>query len=143
MRSKIKKGFTLIELMITVAIVGILAAIALPAYQDYMVRAQVTEGIVLASGAKGAVIDYYAQHGTLPIDSAAIGYHGGTGSYTVQVSIDQGKIGAVFGSRASILLTGKKIQLTPTPNLTNGVIDWACASDLELKYLPSTCRVSI
>ena len=70
---KEQQGFTLIELMIVVAIIGVLAAIAIPAYQDYTIRAQVSEGLTLASGAKVAVEDYYAQHGDWPNNNAAAG----------------------------------------------------------------------
>ena len=68
-----QKGFTLIELMIVVAIIGVLAAIAIPAYQDYTIRAQVSEGLTLASGAKAAVSEYYMNHGAWPTDNAVAG----------------------------------------------------------------------
>src|SRR5690606_26320400 len=86
-KTQAQKGFTLIELMITVAIVGILAAVALPAYQDYTIRAQVAEGLSLASGAKVVVAEYYANRGDFPADNDGAGYGGAEGKYVTAVDI--------------------------------------------------------
>jgi len=118
LKGQAQKGFTLIELMITVAIVGILAAIALPAYQDYVVRAQVSEAVVLTGGAKVASTEFYANSGAFPADNAAAG----------------------FGGAANSALTGKSITLTGTADSASGVITWACSSTADAKYLPKSCN---
>lgn len=159
-----KKGFTLIELMIAVAIVGVLSAVAVPAYQDYTVRAQISEGIVLAEGAKPMITEYHATHGEYPTSNADVGYSGATGTYVSSVSIQQdGNVVATMGNEASSTLQGKRIILTPTVNggteiiLSNAssILDkllgigsayaadhtgWKCYSDVEAKYLPKTCE---
>ena len=86
MMKQVQKGFTLIELMIVVAIIGILAAIAIPAYQDYTIRAQASEGLAMASATKAAVAEYYADKGTWPADDGAAG---GTGDWAGPISVGQ------------------------------------------------------
>ena len=107
----VQKGFTLIELMIVVAIIGILAAIAIPAYQDYTIRAQVTEGLNLAGGAKTAVAEYFAQNGTWP--TALVGNAAGqlgftaapTGKYVASIALNAGTINITYGLQANANLT--------------------------------------
>src|SRR5882724_12787447 len=84
----VQKGFTLIELMIVVAIIGILAAIAIPAYQDYTIRSQVTEGLSLASAVKAGVAEFYANYGSWPADLTALGYTSNpSGKYVTSVTV--------------------------------------------------------
>ncbi|HFB7613863.1 TPA: pilin, partial [Neisseria gonorrhoeae] len=93
----LQKGFTLIELMIVIAIVGILAAVALPAYQDYTARAQVSEAILLAEGQKSAVTEYYLNHGEWPKDNASAGVASASkiiGKYVKQVEVKNGVVTA-------------------------------------------------
>src|ERR1700750_650133 len=92
-----QKGFTLIELMIVVAIIGILAAIAIPAYQNYTIRAQVTEGLNLADGWETAVGDYYANNGSMPSLAQLTGTNASTGKYVTQVTVVGGSIQATYG----------------------------------------------
>lgn len=135
-----QQGFTLIELMIVVAIVGILAAIAIPAYQDYTIRAKVTEGLSLAAAAKLAVSET-VQSGTAVanVDASAAGY---SFSATDQVSTI-GIAGGVITVTYKDLGSGIKpiITLTPTVSGTNP-ITWACKvnSAANFKYVPSNCR---
>lgn len=141
LKAKAQKGFTLIELMITVAIVGILAAVALPAYQDYTIRAQVSEGLVLADGAKVVVAEWHANKGSLPAANTDIGYSGATGKYVNNVVVGAGGIiTATFGTGANSKLNTTSVTLTPTENPTTGNLKWACASsNISQKYLPSSC----
>ncbi len=144
---KVQQGFTLIELMIVVAIIGILAAIAIPAYQDYTIRAQVSEGLNLAAGAKVAVTEYYQDRGVLPADNATAGLSPAVsiaGNYVDQVTVAAGVILVRYSSsppqRANALLDGA--ILTMTPNTANpGAVDWDCtAGAIALKHVPSACR---
>jgi type IV pilus assembly protein PilA len=137
---KMQQGFTLIELMIVVAIIGILAAVAIPAYQDYTVRAQVTEGLSLASAAKTAVAEYYASRGDMPDNNASAGIanmESISGNHVDSVEITtSGLITVLFSAKA---ISGDSLELTPTAN--DGRVTWDCAGgDLEAKYRPSSCR---
>ena len=148
-KTNVQKGFTLIELMITVAIVGILAAVALPAYQDYTVRAQVTEGISLASGAKAAVAEFHSNKGAFPADNAEAGLTatGAAGKFVSGVTIADGVITATFSDTApqgaNTNISGDTIVLTPTEEAA-GNVSWKCGGSMvgtvEEKYLPSSCR---
>lgn len=138
-KQKAQKGFTLIELMITVAIVGILAAVALPAYQDYTIRAQITEGMSLAAGAKSTVAEFHANRGALPADDEEAGYSGAVGKYVTGVTITAGAIEATMGGDANANIAGATITLTPTED-ASGVLTWECTSSADAKYLPSSCK---
>ena len=146
-----QKGFTLIELMIVVAIIAILAAIAIPAYQDYIVRSQVSEAATLASGAETAVAEYYQNKGTAPTSNALAGIaNSGSigGSYVASVGISGSGVivatmgsgsGSGFGAKASQKVSGATIQFSPT--FSTGSTAWACkAGTIAAKYLPSSCR---
>lgn len=136
---KKQNGFTLIELMIVVAIIAILAAIALPAYQDYLARSQVSEGLSLASGAKTAVAETYANTGAFPATNAAAGLEAAAnikGKYVTSVTVGAGGIITAAFNTANAKLSGKNLVLTPTDN--NGSISWGAPTAPRL--IRSICR---
>jgi len=141
---KKQQGFTLIELMIVVAIIGILAAIAIPAYQDYTIRAQVSEGLSLASGAKTAIAETYQDAGAWPATNTAAGLEAAAnidGNYVSGVQVAAGGIVTVTynGPEVNATIAGQTLTLTPTDN--NGSIGWTCAAGtLNNKHLPAACR---
>jgi len=143
--NKLNRGFTLIELMIVVAIIGILAAVAIPMYLDYAVRAQVGQGINLASGAKTAVTEYYQDQGAFPADNATAGISAAgtiTGKYVAQVEVTgAGLIQVTFGNDVNNKVFNAILTMTPTDNL--GSVSWACTGDAVLvdKWLPASCRL--
>lgn len=142
LKKNVQKGFTLIELMIAVAIVGILSAVALPAYQDYTIRSQVTEGISLASGAKSGIVEYHSNKGALP-GASDVDFDGASGKYVASVAIGaDGIITATFGGDANEKITESDkntIVLTPEET-TEGNIKWGCSGTVEAKYLPASCK---
>ena len=138
------QGFTLIELMIVVAIIGILAAIAIPAYQDYTIRAQVSEGINLASGAKAAISEYFMDSGALPISNAEAGLEAAAnirGNYASSVTVGAGGVVTVqySGAEVNAQIAGQQLTLTPSTNA--GSVQWTCVNTtLAAKHVPSACR---
>jgi type IV pilus assembly protein PilA len=164
--TKLQKGFTLIELMIVVAIIGILAAIAIPAYQDYTIRAQVTEGLNLSSALKASVSETYAVRGTWPANLAALGIvTPASGKYVASITVNAGTIDILYGIDANAAqLAGEVLSLKPLVSANEDVI-WVCgdatapAGAVESaggasgasattfgaankgKYLPANCRL--
>ncbi|ANX37499.1 pilin [Neisseria meningitidis] len=162
----LQKGFTLIELMIVIAIVGILAAVALPAYQDYTARAQVSEAILLAEGQKSAVTEYYLNHGKWPDDNSNAGVASSStikGKYVQSVTVANGVITAqMASSNVNKEIKDKKLSLWAKRQ--DGSVKWFCGQPvqrananganndevtaatgkgtdkIDTKHLPSTCR---
>ncbi len=142
---KRQQGFTLIELMIVVAIIGILAAIAIPAYQDYTIRAQVSEGLSLSSGGKAAVAEFYQDAGVWPLNNLAAGLERSTnivGKYVTQVAVgpSNGVITVTYGNDANANISGDSLTLSAIDR--TGSIEWACANGGGLlpTWLPAACR---
>jgi type IV pilus assembly protein PilA len=155
-------GFTLIELMIVIAIIGILASLAISAYQTYTVRTQITEGLNMAGGAKVPVVDAYTNSGTAPADRTAAGMSPDAtdtkGNYVSAVEITNGRVDITFGGpRAHQAIFGQRLSVTPYETNGNTVV-WRCgnaaqpagvllqngekhlAPEIEARYLPNTCR---
>lgn len=151
------KGFTLIELMIVVAVIAILVALAVPAYNDYMIRSKITECINNAAASKLAISEYRQTYGAWPPDLAAAGLientgSGGTGTSkycvginlyasdtgTFAINIDEGAVDSALTNLAPVMV--------PTVPLSNNIINWDCqvgtTPATEVKYLPSNCRDS-
>jgi type IV pilus assembly protein PilA len=165
MLKQAQKGFTLIELMIVVAIIGILAAIAIPAYQDYTVRSQVTEGLNLAADLKAAIGESFADNGAWPLDEVALGIaeNSKTGKYVRDVDVNVGTITIAYGlqANATALAAGQEmLSLRPMVSANNDVI-WICGrrappagavdplgtppagalvNTVLPRYLPAACR---
>ncbi len=135
-----QQGFTLIELMIVVAIIGILAAVALPAYQDYTKRAHVSEGITLGASAKAAVTEYYVSEAGWPTDNTAAGLPASTsitGNAVTGVAVNDGVITITYNNKVE---SGKTIVITPSV-AGGGSIKWTCTGgNVDDKYRPSNCR---
>jgi type IV pilus assembly protein PilA len=165
MFNKVQKGFTLIELMIVVAIIGILAAIAIPAYQDYTIRAKVTEGLNLADSAKTSVAESWQSGGTTGLDAAATSWNSSfvATKYVSNISVNTttGAISVEYnGTAIPQIGTANLLTLTPSisgaalPSSVSGNIDWACASagnttagslpftagSIATKYVPTNCK---
>jgi type IV pilus assembly protein PilA len=146
MKKNLQKGFTLIELMIVVAIIAILAAIAIPAYQDYTIRSQVSEGMSLSDGAKTAVAEFYSNSGHFPTNNESAGLAAAAsikGTYVSQVAIANGKITATYSNaapqKASDKINSKTLVLSPVS--AAGSTSWTCSGGtVDAKYLPSSCR---
>ena len=143
---KSSEGFTLIELLVVIAIIGILAAIAIPAYQDYTIRSQVSEGLSLAAGSKTAVGEYFTDRGTFPPSNASAGVSSAAsiaGNYVSGVAIADGLITVTYSTAnnasPNTKIEGDTLLLSPLDN--GGSIKWTCKSaSLLPKYLPSSCR---
>jgi type IV pilus assembly protein PilA len=137
-----QQGFTLIELMIVVAIIGILAAIAIPAYQDYTIRAQVSEGLSLTSAAKASISEFYSNHGVFPTDNVEAGLAAPgniVGDYVSSVEAAANVITVTYGNDANPIISTNAIALIATDSL--GSIRWVCTGvGIADKHLPAACR---
>jgi type IV pilus assembly protein PilA len=154
MKKNVQYGFTLIELMIVVAIIGILAAIAIPAYDTYVVRTQVSEGADLIDDTRNAVADFYQNYGRWPPNNASAGMPSSgsiTGKYVTGVSVSNGILVATYGgSNTNAAITGLVLAFSAVPGVGGGSTNWNCKSTagaapaqttIPNRYLPPICRV--
>ena len=165
--NKSQQGFTLIELMIVVAIIGILSSLAITAFQTYTIRAQVAEGLKIATNAKAGISEVFIDRGEAPANRSQAGLTTNatdtSGKFVTAVEIDNGRIGVTFGNDANATIAGQTLYLTPYESGDLGVV-WRCgnapeytglqpmgtsgggnaavytASTVDNRYLPSTCR---
>ncbi len=142
---KTQQGFTLIELMIVVAIIGILAAIAIPAYQDYTVRAKLSEAVTAAAPAKTGVAEFFQSQGRLPTDAGEAGFSGNIDSkYVNSVKISGTGVVSVTvkGDALGAGMTGDLEAIVLSPITSTTKVDWNCqaGTGVEVKYLPADCR---
>ena len=151
----VQKGFTLIELMIVVAIIGILAAIAIPAYQNYTIRAQITEGLSLADGWKTGIAEYYANTGGWANTTDLQGTAASSSKYVSSINAVGGTIKITYGGAVNSKVSGSVLALTPYTDSNNDVI-WQCGtgstgsaassagsavtSSVSAQYLPTACH---
>jgi len=145
---KVQQGFTLIELMIVVAIIGILASVAIPAYQDYIARSQLSEALSLSEGPKTAISEYWGSNGSYPTGNFTAGVAATiSGNYVSSVTILSGSNAGVIeatmsSSGVSSGIQGKKLQISPLT--TAGSIKWTCKAastgGVPNKYLPTSCK---
>jgi len=142
-------GFTLIELMIVVAIIAILAAIALPAYQDYVIRSQVSEGAILGDGVKDAVWEFVSNQGHMPSNNTSAGLPAAisiAGKFVQESIVSGGHITITFSSaapqRANVSIDQKTLVFSPLFGAGEGSIKWVCqpTGTVDQKYLPTICR---
>ncbi|MFK5969362.1 MAG: pilin [Candidatus Marithrix sp.] len=138
------KGFIFIDIMVTVAIIGILAAVAIPAYSDYLAKSKIAEISLLLITVKKAVGDYYAYHGKFPINSKTASIPELIkGNYVAGIKVNSGAIEITLRTDIEAQIAGGVLNLQPivSDSLVNvGIMNWTCSSTLDNRYLPKYCR---
>lgn len=132
-------GFSIIELMVSLAILGVLATIAISAYNDYLVRARVSEVLQLSSTLKAAITEYRLTQGVMPTSYTQVGGSTPSTQYVNSISVGTAGVITITGNQTT-LGTGGPLSITLTPTFSNGAVLWTCQSSGQTQYAPGSCK---